>query len=167
MPPTNLTIEKTYAGVSRYSSNRMVLSPDGMRELRSRISFTQLRFHCRKQQHGRTFHVKTAASSSGETVVGFICQWYWRFSQRLWFIWKNSRETTQSLLVDAQNGGRKTARIMLENGDMKGIRSCRYTQHSLGITIIGSRGQAMTDGNVMTIGTIWRVATFGRFISVN
>ena len=153
MPPASLTIEKTYAGVSRYSSNRMVLSPDGMRELRSRISFTQLRFHCRKQQHGRTFHVKTAANSSGETVVGFICQWYWRVSQRLWFIWKNSRETTQSLLIDAQNGGRKTAR--------------RYTQHSLGITIIGSRGQAMTDGNVMTIGTIWRVATFGRFISVN
>ena len=74
LPSTNLTIEKTYAGVSRYSSNRMVLSPDGMRELRSRISFTQLRFHCRKQQHGRTFHVKTAANSSGETVVGFICQ---------------------------------------------------------------------------------------------
>ena len=55
MLPTSLTIEKTYAGVSRYSSNRMVLSLDGMRELRSRISFTQLRFHCHKQQHGRTF----------------------------------------------------------------------------------------------------------------
>ena len=72
VPPTSLTIEKTYAGVSRYSSNRMVLSPDGMRELRSRVSFTQLRFHCRKQQHGRTFHVKTAANSSGEAVVGFF-----------------------------------------------------------------------------------------------
>ena len=72
MPPTNLNIEKTYAGVSRYSSNRMVLSPDGMRELRSRISFTQLRFHCRKQQHGRTFHVKTAANSSGEAVARFF-----------------------------------------------------------------------------------------------
>ena len=71
-PPTSLTIEKTYAGVSRYSSNRMVLSPDGMRELRSRVSFTQLRFHCRKQQQGRTFHVKTAANSSGEAVVGFF-----------------------------------------------------------------------------------------------
>ena len=72
MPPTNLTIEKTYTGVSRYRNNRMVLSPDGMRELRSRVSFTQLRFHCRKQQHGRTFHVKTAANSSGEAVVGFF-----------------------------------------------------------------------------------------------
>ena len=72
MPPTNLNIEETYAGVSRYSSNRMVLSPDGMRELRSRISFTQLRFHCRKQQYGRTFHVKTAANSSGEAVARFF-----------------------------------------------------------------------------------------------
>ena len=50
----------------------MVLSPDGMRELRSRISFTQLRFHCHKQQHGRTFHVKTAANSSGEAVARFF-----------------------------------------------------------------------------------------------
>ena len=50
----------------------MVLSPDGMRELRSRISFTQLRFHCRKQQPGRTFHVKTAANSSGEAVARFF-----------------------------------------------------------------------------------------------
>ena len=72
MPPTNLNIEETYAGVSRYSSNRMVLSPDGMRELRSRMSFTQLRFHCRKEQHGRTFHVKTAANSSGEAVARFF-----------------------------------------------------------------------------------------------
>ena len=72
MPPTNLNIENTYEGVSRYSSNKMVLSPGGMRELRSRISFTQLRFHCHKQQHGRTFHVKTAANSSGEAVVRFF-----------------------------------------------------------------------------------------------
>ena len=67
---------------------------------------------------------------------------------------KNSRETTQSLQVDAQNGGGKTTRIMLENGDMKGIRSCIYSQHSLRITIIGSRGQSITDGNVMTVETI-------------
>ena len=72
MPPSNLNIENTYEGVSRYGSNRMVLSPDGMQELRSRISFTQLRFHCHKQQHGRTFHIKTAANASGEAVVGFF-----------------------------------------------------------------------------------------------
>ena len=86
MPPTNLNIENTCAGVSRYSSNRMVLSPDGMRELRSHISFTQLRFHCRKEQHGRTFHVKTAANSSGEAAVGFFGGDTDVFSQSLWLI---------------------------------------------------------------------------------
>ena len=80
---------------------------------------------------------------------------------------RNSRETTQSLQVDAQNGGRKTALIMLENGDMKGRRSYIYTQHSLRVTIIGTRGQAMTDGNVMTWRKICRAVTFGRFMSVN
>ena len=141
MLPTSLTIEKTYAGVSRYSSNRMVLSPGGMRELRSRISFTQLRFHCRKQQNGRTFHVGFSA---------VIPTFFLKPVVHL----KNSREITQSLQVDAQYGGGKTARVMLENGDMKGIRSCICTQHSLTITIIGSRGKAMTDGNVMTVGKI-------------
>ena len=67
---------------------------------------------------------------------------------------RNLRETTQSLQVNALNGGRKTACFMLENGDMKGIRSCICTQHSLQITVIRPRGQAMADGNVMTVGTI-------------
>ena len=50
----------------------MVISPDGLRQLRKNLSFTQLRFHCRKQHHGRTFHVKTAANSSGQAVVRFF-----------------------------------------------------------------------------------------------
>ena len=80
---------------------------------------------------------------------------------------KNSREIIQSLQVDAQNGGGKMACIMLENGDMKGIRSCICSQHLSSITIIGSRGQAITDGNVMTWRTICRAATFGRFMSAS
>ena len=42
-----------------------------MKELRSNVSFTQLRFYCSKQQ-GRTFHVTTAANSSGEAVVQYF-----------------------------------------------------------------------------------------------
>lgn len=42
-----------------------------MKELRTQLSFTQLRFHCTKQQ-GRTFHVTTAANSTGEAVVQFF-----------------------------------------------------------------------------------------------
>ena len=42
-----------------------------MKELRSNVSFTQLRFYCSKQQ-GRTFHVTTAANSSDEAVVQYF-----------------------------------------------------------------------------------------------
>jgi len=35
------------------------------------LSFTQLRFYCSKQQ-GRTFHITTAANSSGEAVVQYF-----------------------------------------------------------------------------------------------
>jgi len=42
-----------------------------MNELRTHLAFTQLRFHCSKQQ-GRTFHVTTAANSSGEAVVQYF-----------------------------------------------------------------------------------------------
>ena len=42
-----------------------------MKELRSNVSFTQLRFFCSKQQ-GSTFHVTTAANSTGEAVVQYF-----------------------------------------------------------------------------------------------
>ena len=42
-----------------------------MNELRTHLSFTRLRFHCNKQQ-GRTFHVTTAANSTGEAVVQYF-----------------------------------------------------------------------------------------------
>ena len=49
----------------------MVLQKSVMKELRRHLSFTQLRFHCRKKQ-GRTFHVVTASNSSGEAVVRYF-----------------------------------------------------------------------------------------------
>ena len=42
-----------------------------MNEFRKRLSFTQVRFHCSKQQ-GRTFHVTTVANSTGEAVVQYF-----------------------------------------------------------------------------------------------
>ncbi len=42
-----------------------------MKELRTYFPFTQLRFHCSKQQ-GRTFHVTTVANSTGEAVVEYF-----------------------------------------------------------------------------------------------
>ena len=42
-----------------------------MKELRGHLSFTQMRFHCSKQQ-GRTFHLTIATKSFGKTVVQYF-----------------------------------------------------------------------------------------------
>ena len=42
-----------------------------MKELRTHLSFTQLRFYCSKHQ-GRIFHVSTVTNSSGEAVVQYF-----------------------------------------------------------------------------------------------
>ena len=49
----------------------MVLTKTAMNELRKHLSFTQLRFHCSKN-NGRTFHVTTVANSTGEDVVQYF-----------------------------------------------------------------------------------------------
>ena len=49
----------------------MVLTKTAMNELRTHLSFTQLRFHCSKN-NGRTFHVTTANNSAGEAVVQYF-----------------------------------------------------------------------------------------------
>ena len=61
----------SYLGISNYRTNKMVLKASAMKELRTHLSFTQLRFHCSKTQ-GRTFHVTTAANSTGEAVVQYF-----------------------------------------------------------------------------------------------
>ena len=43
-----------------------------MKELRTLLNFTQLRFHCKKQNPGRTFHIATVKNSSGEAVVQYF-----------------------------------------------------------------------------------------------
>ena len=66
-----LSAETTYQGIRSYHNNKMVLSKSAMKELRTHLSFTQLRFHCSKQE-GRTFHVTTVTNSSGEAVVQYF-----------------------------------------------------------------------------------------------
>ena len=58
--PPAWTAEPSYRGIT----------VSAMKELRGHLSFTQMRFHCSKQQ-GRTFHV-TTANSSGEAVVQYF-----------------------------------------------------------------------------------------------
>ena len=50
----------------------MCLGKEAMKQFQTILSFTQLRFYCRKQNTGRTFHVVTAANSSGQAVVRYF-----------------------------------------------------------------------------------------------
>ena len=70
-PSSSWEPEPSYRGISNYHNNRMAIGLSGMKELRIHLSFSQLRFHCRKQ-HGRTFHVTTVANSTGEAVVQYF-----------------------------------------------------------------------------------------------
>ncbi len=70
--PFELSVETSYRGISNYHNNNMFLTESAMNELRTHVPFTQLRFHCSKRQHGRTFHVTTAANSTGEAVVQYF-----------------------------------------------------------------------------------------------
>ena len=70
-PPISLGIESSYRGISHYNNSNMVLETNALNELRSHLSFAQLRFHCSKR-HGRTFHVATVANSTGEAVVQYF-----------------------------------------------------------------------------------------------
>lgn len=69
--PTSLGIETSYRGISSYNNGNMVLATSALNELRSHLSFAQLRFHCRKNAL-RTFHVSTLADDSGEAVVQYF-----------------------------------------------------------------------------------------------
>ena len=66
-----LSVETSYRGISNYHNNKTFLTKSAMNELRTHLPFTQLRFHCSKQQ-GRTFHVTTVANSTGEAVVQYF-----------------------------------------------------------------------------------------------
>ena len=67
-PPSPLPVNNSYRGIS---SKQVLLTKTAMKELRSYLNFTQLRFNCKKHQW-HTFHITTAASSSGEAVVQYF-----------------------------------------------------------------------------------------------
>ena len=67
-----LSVVTSYRGISDYHSNKMVITTSAMKELYGDLNFRQIRFHCRKHSVGRTFHVVTAANSSGNAVVQYF-----------------------------------------------------------------------------------------------
>ena len=68
-PPPQPALEFSYRGIEK---NQTFVTQTAMKELRSLINFTQLRFHCKKQGRGRTFHIATVKNSSGEAVVQYF-----------------------------------------------------------------------------------------------
>ena len=69
--PSRWTAESSYRGVRNFTNNKMGITVSALKELRSHLSFTQLRFHCSKKQ-GRTFRVTTVSNSTGEGVVQYF-----------------------------------------------------------------------------------------------
>ena len=63
--------ETSYRKIDNYHNEKMIIVNSAINELRSHLSFTQLRFHCSKQ-YGRTFHVTTVANSTGEAVIQYF-----------------------------------------------------------------------------------------------
>ena len=68
-PPSQLPWNTSYRGIA---NNQTLLTQTAMKELRTLINFTQLRFYCKKQNPGRTFHIATFKNSSGEAVVQYF-----------------------------------------------------------------------------------------------
>ena len=67
-----MSVESSYRNITNYhNNNNTFLTKTAMYELRKRLAFTQLRFHCSKQL-GRTFHVTTVTDSTGEAVVQYF-----------------------------------------------------------------------------------------------
>ena len=69
--PPIVSAESSFRAINNCHTKQMFLEKSAMFELRSHLSFAQLRFFCSKQ-HGRTFHVTTVANSTGEAVIKYF-----------------------------------------------------------------------------------------------
>ena len=67
-PPSQLPLKTSLLGIS---SNQTFITTSAMKELRTYLNFTQVRFHCKKQGE-RTFHIATALNSRGEATVQYF-----------------------------------------------------------------------------------------------
>ena len=62
-----LSLETSYRGISSFDNNKTFLTANAMLELRTHLSFTQMRFHCSKQQ-SRTFSLQCFLATSKRKV---------------------------------------------------------------------------------------------------
>ena len=66
--PIQMPLKTSRLGIS---SDPAFITTSAMKELRTYLNFTQVRFHCKKQG-GSTFHIATALNSTGEAAVQFF-----------------------------------------------------------------------------------------------
>ena len=139
-----------------------------MKELRSNVSFTQLRFYCSKQQ-GSTFHVTTAANSTGEAVVQYFsgqtdarsdaCGSFVRMEDDNSAMAKVCKKWgVQSLSISSLTNGVSTIRTMKSG--------CMITWFSSGTNNFGCFHQKVRDSNAMILRAVFRQVIFGRYMCV-
>ena len=66
------SLTDNYREIEKYKTNKLVLSTNGLRTLREKLSFKQLRFFCHKKIPGRTFDIATTTNSSGQNVTKYF-----------------------------------------------------------------------------------------------
>ena len=143
-----------------------------MKELRSNVSFTQLRFFCSKQQ-GRTFHLTTAANSTGEAVVQYFSgQTDARPDACGSFVRMEDDNSAMAQVCKEWGGGGGTKSlsiIPLTNGvtTLRTMKSsCMITWFSSGTNNIGCFHQKVRDSNAMILTAMFPQVIFGRYMCV-
>ena len=65
-------LENNWQAISNYTTGQIALTASALGDLKKKIPFNQLRFHCFKKIPGRTFHVVTMKNTLGDDVVKYF-----------------------------------------------------------------------------------------------
>ena len=102
-----LSAQTSYRGISSYHNKQTFLTKSVMNQLRTHLSFSQLRFHCNKQQ-GRTFHVTVCDCDCGlfsrmendNSGLAGVCD-EWEFDGAMYEVGKWGSATDEDRLYHA------------------------------------------------------------------
>ncbi|CAB3988689.1 Hypothetical predicted protein [Paramuricea clavata] len=65
-------LENNWQAISNYTTGQIALTASALGDLKKKMPFNQLRFHCFKKIPGRTFHVVTVKNTLGDDVVKYF-----------------------------------------------------------------------------------------------
>ena len=67
------SLENDYQKISEYKTKKLALSTDALRDLRSKMSVNQIRFHCHKKIPGQVFDIATNKTNKlGQEVIKYF-----------------------------------------------------------------------------------------------